>query len=153
MRILSLLLLILALPLSAMAHDFKLKDLTIDHPWARATAGQAPNGAAYMTFTNDGKTADYLVGAASDVAKRVELHQHLMNDGVMQMRQVKEVQVAPGDPTVMEPGGLHVMLIGLKAPLKEGAHFPLTLTFKEAGEITVTVAVGSVGAMSHGQGN
>ena len=153
MRILSLVLLILALPLSAMAHDFKLKDLTVDHPWARATAGQAPNGAAYMTLTNDGTTADYLVGAASDVAARVELHQHLMNDGVMQMRQVKAIQVSPGDPTVMEPGGLHVMLIGLKAPLKEGESFPLTLTFKEAGEITVTINVEAVGAMTHGQSN
>ncbi|MEQ8651261.1 MAG: copper chaperone PCu(A)C [Kiloniellales bacterium] len=139
--------LFLLLPLSANAHEFTVQDITVDHPWARATAGQAPNGAAYFVLSNDGAKPDYLVSVAGDVAKRVELHQHSMSDGVMQMRKVEEIEVSPGDPTVLEPGGLHVMLIGLKAPLKQGESFPLTLTFKQAGEVTVTVTVDSVGAM------
>ncbi len=153
MPILAFLLFLFALPHSANAHEFQVRDITIDHPWARATAGQAPNGAAYLTLTNDGTTADYLVSAAGEVAKRVELHQHSIVDGVMQMRRVDEVQVAPGEPTVLEPGGLHVMLIGLNAPLKEGETFPLTLTFKEAGAVTVTVSIESIGAMSPSQSN
>ncbi len=150
MRLAALIVLLTTLPAIALAHDFKIADITIDHPWARATAGQAPNGAAYMSLTNDGTGSDYLIAAAGEVAERVELHQHSMKDGVMQMRKVEEVEIAPGDPTVLEPGGLHVMLIGLKAPLKEGEAFPLTLTFREAGEVTVNVTVDSVGAMSPG---
>lgn len=153
MPILAFLLLLFALPLSATAHEFQVEDITIDHPWARATAGQAPNGAAYMSLANNGTAADYLVAAAGDVAERVELHQHSMVDGVMQMRKVDEIEVAPGAPMVLEPGGLHVMLIGLKAPLKEGGSFPLTLTFKEAGDVEVSVSVASVGAMTHGMSN
>jgi len=63
------------------------------------------------------------------------------------MRPVEKIQVAPGEPTVLKPGGLHVMLIGLEAPLKEGESFPLTLTFQQAGKTEVTVSVESVGAM------
>jgi len=132
---------------SAIAHDFTVGTIDIDHPWARATPGQAPNGAAYMVLVNAGETQDFLVKAESPVAKRVELHTHAMEDGVMEMRPVEKIQVAPGEPTVLQPGGLHVMLIGLEAPLKEGESFPLTLTFQEAGKTEVTVAVESVGAM------
>ncbi|MEO1193867.1 MAG: copper chaperone PCu(A)C [Pseudomonadota bacterium] len=146
-KILSVLLLIVAFPLSAAAHDFQTGDITADHPWARATAGQAPNGAAYMTLTNSGASADYLIGASGDVARRIELHTHTLVDGVMQMREVTKIQVAPGEPSVLQPGGLHIMLIGLKEPLKEGERVPLTLTFEKAGEMQIEVAVESVGAM------
>ncbi|GAB5470876.1 MAG: copper chaperone PCu(A)C [Rhodospirillales bacterium] len=139
--------LLLIFPAGLAAHDFKVGDITADHPWARATAGQAPNGAAYMTLTNAGETADFLTGASGDVAERIELHTHNMVDGVMQMRPVEKMQVAPGEPTVLRPGGLHIMLIGLKAPLKQGEMVPLTLTFEKAGTLEIEVAVESVGAM------
>lgn len=140
----------LALVLSvgaAFAHDYDVGDLSIDHPWARASAGKAPNGAAYMTLSNAGDSADFLVKAASPVAKMVELHTVSDVDGVMQMRAVEKVQVAPGEPTVFQPGGLHIMLMGLEAPLVEGTSFPMTLTFQNAGDVDVQVKVESVGAM------
>lgn len=146
-KVLALLALVALLPAAAAAHDYTLGEITVDHPWSRASAGQAPNGAAYMTLTNDGESADFLIQAASPVAERVELHTHMMKDGVMEMRPVEEIQVAPGDPTLLQPGGLHVMLIGLKAPLKKDETFPLTLTFKEAGSVTVEVKVAGPGAM------
>ncbi len=136
---------------SALAAEVKLGGLMLEQPWARATPGQAKNGAAYMTIHNAGKADDRLLSAASDRATRVELHNHVNKDGVMQMRQVDAIAVPAGSMAELKPGGLHVMLMGLKAPLKEGESFPLTLTFEQAGSTTVQVkieAVGSMGSMS-----
>ncbi|MGQ9365875.1 copper chaperone PCu(A)C [Azospirillum sp. A39] len=118
-------------------------------PWARATAPHAKVGGAYMTLTNSGSTADRLLSAASPAAEKVELHTHLMDQGVMRMRPVEDIAVEPGTPTVLQPGGLHVMLMGLKQPLTEGSRFPLTLTFETAGAVTVEVPVQAAGAMEH----
>jgi copper(I)-binding protein len=115
--------------------------LKIDGAWARATAGAARNGAAYMTIQNDGTTADRLVAASSPIAGSVELHAHLKDGDVMRMRPVTAVDIAPGAPAVLQPGGLHVMLLDLKGPLKDGETFPLTLTFEKAGKVTVSVAI------------
>jgi len=131
---------------TAGAHDFTLGALTIGHPWARASAGPAPNGAAYLTVQNAGE-ADRLVAVSGDVAERVELHTHRMENNVMQMRQVDAIDVPAGGAATLQPGGLHVMLIGLKQPLKEGEHFPLVLTFEKAGEVSVEVTVEGVGSM------
>lgn len=126
---------------AAWAHDYSLGDLTIDHPWARPSAGAAANGATYMTITTKGKTADRLIEAASPVAGKVELHTHVIEGDIMRMRPVDAIDVNAGAPAVLKPGGLHVMLIGLKAPLKEGETFPLTLGFEKAGKVTVEVKV------------
>jgi periplasmic copper chaperone A len=126
---------------TAHAHDFKAGDLHIDHPWARATAPQQPNGAAYFTVANEG-AADRLLEAQSPVADRVELHTHDVDSaGVMRMRQVEAIDLPPGETTALEPGGLHVMLIGLENRLVEGEAFPLTLVFEKAGAVEVEVAV------------
>lgn len=138
---------------AASAHDFVLGPLKIDHPWARASAGPARNGAAFFAVENSG-AADRLVAASGDIAQRVELHTHRMEGNVMQMRQVEAVEVPAHGSATLQPGGYHVMLIGLEQPLKEGDHFPLTLTFEQAGEITVEVKVEAVGSMGpHGAGN
>lgn len=121
------------------AHDYTLGDLKIGHPWARVSAAQ--NGAAYMTITATAAMGDRLVSAASPAAGRVELHTHVMEGEVMRMRQVPAIEVKPGEPTALKPGGLHVMLLGLKKPLTEGYAFPLTLTFERAGKIEVEVKV------------
>lgn len=131
---------------AAFAHDYKKGGVHVDHPWSRATAPQARNGAAYFVLNATGADSDRLVSAASPVAEKVELHTHLMEDGVMKMRPVVAIEVAPGSPTALQPGGLHVMLLGLKAPLVKGEKFPLTLTFEKAGELKVDVNVEDAGA-------
>ncbi len=153
MRRLALVLVLALLPLSSQAQEAAIDEIAIQQPWARATAGATPNGAAFMSLRNEGSSADFLVAVASNVAKRVELHQHTMTDGVMQMRRVEKVEVPAGGETALKPGGYHVMLIGLVEPLKSGEQFPLSLTFKQAGQVTVEVTVGSVGAMSAEDGN
>ena len=134
-------LIVVALSGVSQAHEYKLGDLLIDHPWARASIGKAPNGAAYMTITTEGTETDRLLAVESDVANRVELHNHLMVDGVMKMRPVAAIEVAPGEPTLLQPGGLHVMLMGLKAPLKKGESFPMTLVFERAGKVEVEIKI------------
>lgn len=124
--------------------------VTVSEPWARASAGMARAGGAFMTLTNEGSEPDALVSAAADVSEVVELHTHIRDGDVMKMREVEKIELAPGETVKLQPGGLHVMLIGLKAPLKEGESFPLTLTFEKAGETTVTVPVKAAGAMGAG---
>lgn len=125
----------------AMAGDHKTGALQVHEAWAPATPGKVRNGAAYLTLMNAGAKADRLIGVSSPVAKKTELHRSIMEDGVMHMRPVASLPVKPGAHTMLEPGGVHIMLMGLKAPLREGDKFPVVLTFEHAGasEITVTV--------------
>lgn len=117
-----------------------LGDLTIERAMARASIGNAPTSAAYMTITTSGEP-DRLIAAASPAAQAVEMHTTLDQVGVMQMQRVESIPVAPDAPAQLAPGGLHIMLIGLAAPLEEGTTVPLTLTFETAGEVTVDLAV------------
>jgi copper(I)-binding protein len=131
---------------TAQAHDYKLGSMTIEHPWARASAGPVRNGAAYLVIRNDG-AADRLLAVSGTVAERVELHTHLMEGDVMKMRRVEAVEVPANGKASLQPGSFHIMLVGLTEPLKEGERFPLTLTFEKAGSVTVEVAVEGVGSM------
>lgn len=140
--VLSLPLFSMALPVAANAHDVQVHEA-----WARASAGQAANGGAFMKIENTSPHEERLLSAAADVAKTVELHTHIKEGNVMKMRRVESIAVPMYGAVELMPGGLHVMLIGLKAPLKEGDTFPLTLTFEHAGKITVPVTVQGVGAM------
>ncbi len=129
--------------------------VTVDHPWARATAGNATTGAAYVTLTETG-TADTLTGASTPAAKTAEVHETINDNGVMKMRPVGSLPLVAGTQVKMEPGGKHIMLMGLKAPLKAGDKFPLTLTFAHAAPVTVTVVVEAAGVAvpsMHGMGN
>ncbi len=134
----------------AAAHDFTVGDLAVSHPWARASAGRVKNGAAFMALANNGQATDRLVKISTPVAMKASLHLSVMEDGLMHMRPVEAVEVKPGEPTVLKPGGLHVMLMGLKAPLKKGETFPLSLTFEKAGSVDVAVEVQGPGAMAPG---
>ena len=124
---------------SAVAAETKVGSIEIEHPWARASA--MANGAIYMELENKGGAPDKLVAASTPAANKAELHTHLMENGIARMRPVEAIEVTPGSPTVLRPGGLHVMLMGLKAPLKVGDTITLTLTFEKAGKVDVTVPV------------
>ena len=136
----------------AFAQDAKLGDLVVMAPWARATIGQVKTGAAYLTVVNHGAAGDRLLAVSTPVAPRAELHGHTMEDGVMKMRPVEAIEVAPMQPTALKPGGYHVMLMGLEAPLVEGQAFPLTLTFETAGSLEVEVQVQGIAAMEPAEG-
>lgn len=135
-----------AFAMPALAHDYTLGALRIGHPWSRAAPPNAP-AAVYFTLNNSGKQADQLLSVTSPIAAEAMLHQNLENNGVMQMRELAHgVALPPGATVKLQPGGLHVMLIGIKQPLPDGAKFPLTLRFAKAGRVTVEVMVGAAPA-------
>lgn len=135
-----------------MSHEQMSKNIQISNVWSRATAPRARTGAVFLELMNMGETPDLLLSAASDIAEKVELHTHLMDNGVMKMRAVEAFEVAPGAPTILQPGGHHIMLIGLHRGLTEGDTFPVTLTFRDAGQVELQVTVGPAGARGHGGG-
>lgn len=119
----------------------------IENAWARATPGKAENGAAYLTVVSP--VPDKLTGVSTPSAKSAELHNMTMEDGVMKMRPLPSgIDLPAGQPVTLKPGGIHIMLMGLKQPLKKGDSLPLTLTFEKAGTEEVTVAVEGPGAMA-----
>jgi copper(I)-binding protein len=118
--------------------------IQIEHAWARASAGKT--GGAFLTIVNSGGSDDRLIGAETPVAAKAELHRTIEENGIMKMRPVAELEIKAGGKAELKPGGYHVMLTGLTAPLKEGASFPLTLTFAKAGKIATTVTVEKAGA-------
>lgn len=131
----------------AAAHGYKLGSLEIGHPWSRATAATAPTAGAYMKITNGGATADRLVGAKSPAADKVEVHEMKMEGSIMRMRELeKGLEIPAGATVTLEPGGYHLMLIGLKAPLQQGTRVPLTVMFEKAGSIDIELAIAAMGA-------
>ncbi len=118
--------------------------LQVENAWARATPGKSDIGVAYATIRSP--VGDRLVAASTPVANKAELHTMTMTNGVMKMRPVAAIDIPAGKPVSLAPGGLHIMLMGLKEPLKAGEKFPLTLDFAKAGKRTVDVAVDKVGA-------
>src|ERR1700754_3488725 len=99
--------------------------VSVETPWARASAGTT--GAAYFTLKNQGDADDRLVAVSTPAAGKAELHTMTMEGDVMKMRPVDGIPVAAHGTAELKPGGLHVMLMELKAPLKQGESFPLTL--------------------------
>jgi periplasmic copper chaperone A len=145
-RLLSLLaLLLVASP--AIAHDYKLGALQIGQPWARATPPTAPSGGGFLSITNTGTTPDRLISAKSPAADMVQVHEMKMDGNVMRMREVeKGLEIAPGATVTLAPGGLHLMMMGLKAPFKKDEKVPVTLVFEKAGSIDIELAVMPMGA-------
>ena len=116
----------------------KVGNLTVSGAWARQSFGKAANSAGFMLIKNTGTTDDKLIGVSSNISKKTELHTHIRDGQVMKMRRVKGgIAVPKGGSAELKPGGLHIMFIGLKEPLKAGTRFPVTLKFEKAGELTI----------------
>jgi copper(I)-binding protein len=136
---------------SAMAEDAKIGALEIIHPWARATPKGASIGAAYATIKNTGSVPDRLVGGTMVGATSVEVHEMTMDGSVMRMRELKGgLEIKPGETAILKPGGIHLMLLDLKAPLERGRPVKGTLVFERAGTVDVQYDVEAVGATSPG---
>jgi copper(I)-binding protein len=142
-RFLFSLLAALVLAAAAFAHQYSVGHLVIGNPWSRPTFEGMPTGVAYLTITNNGKVEDTLISARTPAAARVEFHRTSVEGGMARMRPAGSLIVAPNSTVSAEPGGLHLMLVDLKAPLVEGTSVPLVLTFKSAGDVTVQLRVGS----------
>ncbi len=126
-------------------HAYKADDLKVDHPYATPTPSGEKNSAVYFRFLeNGGKNADALIGARADVAERVEFRRTETGSAAPEELSVKEVSLPSGQgPSFRHDAakGYHLLLVNLKAPLKNGDRFPLWLTFRHAGEMKVMVWV------------
>ena len=131
----------------ARAEDVKAGDLVITQAWTRATPGGAKTGGGFLTIENKGSAPDKLVGVSADAAGKVEVPEMAMDGGVMKMRPVEGgLPIDPGKTVKLAPGGLHLMMMDLKSPLKQGEKLPITLQFEKAGKVAVTLDVQGVGA-------
>ncbi|MBB5190513.1 hypothetical protein HNQ50_001235 [Silvimonas terrae] len=120
--------------------------VSIVQAWSPATPPGAETGAAYFTINNRSGAADVILGANSAVATEASVHEMKMAGGMMQMRAVPKLSLAPKASVTFSPHGYHVMLTGLKKPLKEGDHFKLALQLQHAGAVEVDVVVEGLGA-------
>lgn len=132
----------------AQAPSYKAGDLTITTPWSRATPGSARVAGGFFQLLHRGTQPDRLVSAyAPDIAGRVEIHETTLIDGVMRMREKEDgIALPAGATTEFRPGGLHVMFMDLKRPLKEGERFKADLVFEKAGTVPVEFTVRAMGA-------
>jgi len=125
----------LSTPLLAAAGPIEVREA-----YAHATSTAQPVGAGFLTVANSGG-ADRLLGVSCSCSQSTELHTMSMDGGVMKMRKLDAIDVPAKGSVVLEPGGLHLMLIGLKAPLAEGQSVPLELRFDKAGVVKTVLKV------------
>jgi copper(I)-binding protein len=123
------------------AHEYRRGDLQIDHPWARALPAVAKNGAVYLEIRNAGTASDRLVAISTPAAESAELHRTQVDGAIARMGELVTLEIKPGDSALLHPGGPHIMLNGLKLPLKAGTEFPLTLRFERAGPVELEIRV------------
>ncbi len=134
---------LLAGPLT-MAQGSKAAPVEIGHPYARSTAAGQAMSSAYLSLKNSGKV-DKLLSVSTPVAAAVEMHSMSMDGNVMRMRQIDAIELPAGQVVELKPGGLHLMLMGLKQPLATGSQFEMTLVFEQAGPVKVQVEVAAPG--------
>jgi copper(I)-binding protein len=120
---------------------FQVGHIQISRLRAAPTPPSASVAAIYLWITNSGSQADRLLSVSSPLAASAGMHSTTMTQGMMQMRAVEAVDIPPGVAIKMQPGGLHIMLQGLKQPLAPGSSLPLILEFRDAGMLTVQVPV------------
>jgi copper(I)-binding protein len=123
--------------------------LLVQGGWAAPTPGGVDVSAGYLTIVNHTAEGDQLLSAESSRARRVEVHEMTMHDGVMQMRAVRQLDVPAGAEIALSPNGRHLMFYGITEPFAEGQSIPVRLTFVHAGVVDVSLPVQRQGAQ-HG---
>jgi copper(I)-binding protein len=135
------------LALAALAVHAEGSAVSVSDAYARAIPPGQPNSAVFLTLNNPSGQPRALVAAASPVADAVELHTHIEEGGMMRMRRVERIEIPAGATVNLKPGGLHVMLIGLKENLQPGGQVDLTLTFDDGAQTQIQAPVRKVEAM------
>lgn len=127
---------------SALAHEYRIGQINIDHPWSRPTPPGTTMGVGYLTITNSGGAAITLIHAQSPAAEKVTIHETLSKNGLMRMQPLKEgLRIPAGETVELKPHSYHLMLEKLKGALEEGQQIPLTLVFDGGREVRVELLV------------
>ena len=127
--------------------EYRIGQLKIEHPYVRATAPGQKAAGGFMKIENKG-AADQLIAVSSPVAGEMQLHTMAMDGNVMKMREVKAIDVPANGSVELKPGGLHLMFMDIKSPLKAGESVPVKLKFQKAGEVEIKVPVREMGSGS-----
>lgn len=136
---------------AAAAAQYHVGSLQISQPWARATPKGADSGAAYMTVTNTGTKPERLSCVSSAAAAKCQIHLMSLDNGIMKMRPVKGgVEIRPGETVTFKPGGYHMMLVDLKAPLVQGKTVAATLKVNTGATAQVEFPIAAIGAPAPG---
>ena len=138
--------LIIATGASNAQESARTGDIVIEQPWARASIIANRPAAAYFTVRNQGNVSDTLVSVRSSMAGRAEIHNMTNDGGVMKMGPAGSIEIPPGSEQSLKPGGLHVMMTDLKAPLVKGESLEMTVVFEKSGEVSLVVPIVGVGA-------
>lgn len=139
--------LLFALASGASAYEVRDGGIIVQDPWTNATLRANVGNAVYLIVRNAGTTTLKLTGARSPAAAAATLHESIAGaDGVVRMLRVLSAEIPPGDAIALAPEGMHIMLTGLTAPLRENQTVPLTLMFEGAGPVTVDAIVEPVRA-------
>ena len=123
------------------------QQISVTHAFSRASVGKSKNAAVYMNIGSKLDNETKLIGARTKISTKASLHNHLNDNGVLKMRPVKYISIPAGGSAELKPGGYHVMLMGLKAPLTEGTEFNVELIFEGGETREVAINVLAAGAM------
>jgi copper(I)-binding protein len=121
--------------------EVRAGSIVISDAWTRPTAAGMPMGVAYFVVRNEGADDDAIIAATTPAAASVEIHQTTIADGMARMRPLREIRVPAKGRVAIAPGGIHLMLVDLAAPLAAGTRVPLVLRFRNAGRVEVRLTV------------
>lgn len=154
MKLMTISALALSLFASAAMAETKVGDLVLTDPFTRATLPNAPVAGGFLNVMNMGDTDDTLIAATSEIAAMTEIHTMEMDGDVMRMRELEDgLPIPAGETVVLKPGGFHLMFMQLNGPLVEGETVSVTLTFQQAGDVTLDLPVAAFNARAMGHGN
>jgi len=133
-------------PDAASSRKYTLGGIEIGSPWARASSHATGDGGGFFTLANKGMVPDRLIAASSPVAERVEIHAiKVVGSGIRMALRENGLALSPGTTLTLKPRGYHLLLVGLKTPLEEGARAAVTLTFEHAGNIDIELVAAAPG--------
>jgi len=144
--------LVAAMPAAALAGP-AAETVEVEDAYVRAVPPGQPNSAAFLTLSNSDDVDHALVAGSSDAAEAVELHTHTNDQGIMRMRRIDRIDIPAGGEQTLEPGGLHIMLIGLRQQLRSGAEVAITLEFEDGSRLALQAPVRPIEGMGGGHGH
>lgn len=133
------------LSLSAIAHDYRIADIIIDHPFIYETPPVAPVAGGYLTIKNTGKTDDRLIAVKATFANMIQIHDMRVENDVMRMQELVDgIAIPAGESITLKRGGKHIMFMQLQKPMQADREYAATLVFEKAGEIKVYFTIKKV---------
>jgi periplasmic copper chaperone A len=136
----------LLIPAVAVTAEYNVGSIAIMNPWSRATPKGSQTAIGYMTITNNGTASDRLIGGSIEIADMFQLHAMTIENDIAKMRDLRDIEIKPGETVEFKPGGSHVMFVNLKRPLSKGDRVHGTLIFERAGTVSIEYAVEAIGA-------